>query len=227
MNPRRLHSATSFSMRSLALSDIVAPLSADPPPREEGKRRNPKLTVEIELFHNARDADGIIKRIKDFGPTVACEFPTDLVVLEKWIAEHHSERIILHSRAINAAKKSRFEDVGLIYAAIDFLGSEYWASRTAIPDQAADLRCQSDLKLRELKLDLAPAVTTTAAGREGDDYFITYPLGTSEKRLLEQHLCKGNARDARFCLRIYFFWDEELKKVVIGWLPSHLDTQST
>jgi hypothetical protein len=194
---------------------------------EEGKRRNPKLAVEIELFRSARDADGVAKRIKDFGPTLAREFPTDLGVLEKWIAEHHPGRIILHPRAISAAKKSQFEDVGLIYAAVDFLGTEYWASRTAVPDQAADLRCQSDLKLRELKLDLAPAVSVTAAGREGDEYFVTYPQGTSEKRMLEQHLCKGSARDERFCLRVYFFWDEGLKKVVIGWLPSHLDTKST
>jgi hypothetical protein len=194
---------------------------------EEGKRRNPKLTVEIELFRSARDADGILKRIKDFDPTVAMEYPTDLGVLEEWIAEHYSDRIILHPRAINAAKKSRFEDVGLIYAAVDFLGTEYWASRTAVPNKAADLRCQSDLKLRELKLDLAPAVSPTAAGREGKEYIVKYPSGTSEERMLEQHLCKGNARDERFCLRVYFFWDEELKKVVIGWLPSHLDTQDT
>jgi hypothetical protein len=194
---------------------------------EEGIRRNPKITVEIETFRSARDADGIVKRIKDFNPTLAMEYPTDIGVLEKWITEHHSDRIVLHPRAINAAKKSRFEDVSLIYAAVDFLGTEYWVSRTADPDQAADLRCQSDLKLRELKLDLAPAISPTAAGREGKEYIVKYPHGTSEERLFEQHLCKGNARDERFCLRIYFFWDNELKKVVIGWLPSHLDTQNT
>jgi hypothetical protein len=194
---------------------------------EEGIRRNPKITVEIKTFRSARDADGVVKLIKDFNPTLAMEYPTDLGVLEKWITEHHSDRIILHPRAINAAKKSRFEDVSLIYAAVDFLGIEYWTSRTAIPDQAADIRCQSDLKLRELKLDLAPSISATAAGKEGDEYIVTYPQGTNEKRLLDQHISKGSARDERFCLRIYFFWDEELKKVVIGWLPSHLDTQNT
>ncbi len=48
-----------------------------------------------------------------------------------------------------------------------------------------------------------------------------------KKKLLEHHLCKGSDRDERFCLRIYFFWDEKLKRVVIGWLPGHLDTRST
>jgi hypothetical protein len=46
-------------------------------------------------------------------------------------------------------------------------------------------------------------------------------------RFLEYHLRKGVAKDERFCLAIYFLWDEQEKKVVVGWLPSHLDNRMT
>jgi len=45
--------------------------------------------------------------------------------------------------------------------------------------------------------------------------------------MLECHLKKESDREQRFCLRVYFFWDSDSKKVLIGWLPSHLDTRGT
>ena len=41
------------------------------------------------------------------------------------------------------------------------------------------------------------------------------------------HLCKGNARDPRFCMRIYFFYDENTQKVIVGHMPSHLPTSTS
>ena len=41
------------------------------------------------------------------------------------------------------------------------------------------------------------------------------------------HIRKGRDHDARHCLAIYFFWDEETRQVVVGWLPSHLDNRLT
>jgi hypothetical protein len=41
------------------------------------------------------------------------------------------------------------------------------------------------------------------------------------------HVKKGNSREARNCLRIYFFWDEEREQVVVGHLPAHLTTSQS
>lgn len=56
----------------------------------------------------------------------------------------------------------------------------------------------------------------------GDPYFIR--LGG--RRFLDTHLGKGSARDptVRPTLRIYFCWDEDKRRVVIGHMPSHLPT---
>ena len=55
-------------------------------------------------------------------------------------------------------------------------------------------------------------------------YFIR--LG-GRRRFLDQHLGKGSARDPRYCMRIYFCWDEDTNRVVIGHMPSHLPTSYT
>jgi len=46
-------------------------------------------------------------------------------------------------------------------------------------------------------------------------------------KLLNLHLRKGTTKDDRYCLAIYFFWDDEKRRVVVGWLPSHLDNRLT
>ena len=68
------------------------------------------------------------------------------------------------------------------------------------------------------------SITDAAAGMQGDSYFLQY---NGKKRKLERHLTKGNSKDRRYCLRIYFFWDDQDQVVVIGDLPHHLDTSTT
>lgn len=68
------------------------------------------------------------------------------------------------------------------------------------------------------------AITNVAAGMQSDEYYVQYQ---GKKRKLERHLAKGNSKDPRYCLRIYFFWDDQDQVVVIGDLPHHLDTVAT
>ena len=71
------------------------------------------------------------------------------------------------------------------------------------------------------------SISETRAGEQGDTYFVTYPVGARNTHLLEWYLTYGNSYEARYCLRIYFFWDKTEEVVVIGWLPSHLDNRLT
>ena len=82
-------------------------------------------------------------------------------------------------------------------------------------------------KLGELDLKCDGAITRERAGEEGDTYFVKYPIGTSTNRFLELHLRKVKTKDDKVCLAIYFFWDEDKRRVVVGWLPSHLDNRMT
>ena len=52
-------------------------------------------------------------------------------------------------------------------------------------------------------------------------------LWGGKRRFLECHLKRGNSREPRNCLRIYFFWDEDDELIVVGHLPSHLTNEQT
>lgn len=75
-----------------------------------------------------------------------------------------------------------------------------------------------------LGLDEQPSFAGAGWGEHGDTYLVRW--GKS-RLLLDRHLKKGNSREERFCFRLYFTWMDEDQHVLVGWLPSHLDTRAT
>jgi len=195
----------------------------------EAIRRSPSLRITInQTLKNAQDGPAVVKLIRQFAPLAVRPYPTSLDGLSEWVTSNHGATVILHPRAKNAVNKSRFEDIALIYQGVELLAREYHTMRTTSPEHAERNRALCDKRLQELGFELAPSISQSRAGEEGDEYRVYYPPGQLEKkRTLDLHLKKGSDRDERFCLRIYFFWDDDSAKVVIGWLPSHLDTRAT
>lgn len=191
------------------------------------RRRHPGILINIQRFKNAQDSAGVLAAITAFGPHRRIPVPDSLDLLENWVKHRWSGKLVLHPRAIRAAKQSVFEDVGLIYTALTLLAEEYWLMRTANPTDAKSRRDSLMERLGALGLELAPSISSTRAGEQGEEYRVAYPIGGTVKRVLDQHLKKGSGRDERNCLRIYFLWDDERRLVVIGWLPSHLTTRDS
>lgn len=66
------------------------------------------------------------------------------------------------------------------------------------------------------------ALEQNRAGEEGDECKVPW---RKRNRFLDMHL-KGNcSREARYCFRLYYFWDEESRQVVVGSFPAHLSTR--
>lgn len=194
----------------------------------EARRRSPGIHLDVNFaFKDARNGAGVVKLLEEFGPKIERQYPGDLSGLGTWVASNHSTTLIFHPRAERGVAKSQFEDVTLVYQAVDMLGTQYHAMRTTTVEESEAKRAACIGRLQELGLELAPSISASRAGEEGDEYKIVYPIGGDKKRLLDSHLKKGSDREERHCLRIYFFWDDEAKKVVIGWLPSHLDTRAS
>lgn len=141
--------------------------------------------------------------------------------IKDWVKKYYSDRITLLPRAERSLKDACFEDVELVYKALKLLATSYYKYRMGEIDRSIFLQ---DCKSVDPGLEESGAITEVAAGMEGDTYDIQY---RGEKRRLERHLTKGNSRDRRYCLRIYFFWDDDDQIVVIGDLPYHLDTSAT
>jgi hypothetical protein len=76
----------------------------------------------------------------------------------------------------------------------------------------------------KLHLEEGPTGSGIRAGEQGEEYFVKFG---GRRVFLDRHLKKGSSRDPRYAFRLYFFWDEENDQVVVGWLPSHLDSRIT
>lgn len=138
---------------------------------------------------------------------------TNLERLEEW-AEARSNAVVLLPRARSGAKKSIYSAPEHIFKGLEFLATAYFEYRTGARTKEAMERALADSGCQ-----LAGSVSPTIAGSQGDAYFVRWE---GRRRFMDLHLVRGGGRDERYCLRIYFFWDEEQKKVIVGWLPSHL-----
>jgi hypothetical protein len=191
----------------------------------EGRSRSPNTDIQFSCFRDARSPEPVVAAIRDFGVVEPEEpLPESLDELESWAQQKLRGKILLHSRALNGAKKSRYMDQTLIYRSLLFLGNEYRELRLNGSEGGSADRYK--LKLLELGLELTNSTTPARAGEQGEDYHVDYP-SRGETRFLKHHLKKGTSRDERRCFRVYFFWDEAEEIVVVGWLPSHLGTRSS
>lgn len=149
------------------------------------------------------------------------ELPDTLDGFEVWCREHLSGSVELHSRAFQGIKKSQFDDVPLIYQSLLLLRDFYVPMRRDGGDAA---KAAYDAKCMHLGIDEQPSFAGAGWGEHGDTYLVRW--GKS-RLLLDRHLKKGNSREERFCFRLYFTWLDEDQHVLVGWLPSHLDTRAT
>lgn len=138
--------------------------------------------------------------------------------IETWAAEN-SHRITILPRALSATKRSPYENEQFIYDCLELLATEY----TQVKTNNADRFAFKD-KADSMGLDYGGSVEPANRGTAGAQYIVRWG---GRKRYLDQHLSKGIARDPRYCMRIYFFWDQTDQKVVVGSMPAHLDTGST
>jgi hypothetical protein len=161
-------------------------------------------------------------KVQREAPTgVEATVPENLDGFEEWCRDNLSGAIDVHNRAFKAVKKSRYEDIGLLYQSLLLLRDFYVPMKI---EGGLEKKRQFEQRCAALGLAEEPTFSGERWGEQGDSYKVRY---AGRSRLLDRHLKKGTSREERHCFRLYFFWDEETEQVVVGWLPSHLDTRAT
>lgn len=186
--------------------------------REENERQRKiirQLKAQLEIFRYQLE--------NTIGQTEKLVVPDDATYLgiSEWIGRYYPDRLVLHPRAARSLKTAVYEDIKLVYKCLKLLATSYYEYRMGQIPYAKFLEL---CKKVDPGLDERGAITDTAAGMQGDTYYVQYH---GKKQKLERHLAKGSNKDRRYCLRIYFFWDDQEQMVVIGDLPYHLDTSAT
>lgn len=146
--------------------------------------------------------------------------PTNFHVMGDWVRRHLAGRLVLLPRAERGAAKADYVEVPQVYRALLILASEYRNSRMGIGSNE-----EFRAALAKYGMNFSGSIDKSRAGQEGGVYYVNYPLGTDQKEFLQYHIERGNSRESRYCMRIYFFWDADTSQVVVGWLPSHLNNR--
>ena len=185
--------------------------------RERVDSENRSLQIQNDVLRTAIESKS--GKSADLNVTI----PDNFEDMPDWVEQYLTGRLILHPRALQGIKKAQYKEVKLVYQSLLLLAREYRNKRLG-HEKAEEEWVKGQQKLR---LRFGASITKTRAGEHGQTYFVQYPIGTTQSRFLENHLRKGSTKDDRYCLGIYFFWDDATRQVVVGWLPSHLDTRAT
>lgn len=139
--------------------------------------------------------------------------PTTLDDFGQWCDENLNTVIVLKP-AIKEAQKSSIRDVTLVYKALLAL-QNYYVPMKRNPSTEAKNAFEQEIASLYLENSLV--------GRALDTHRKSYTvLYNAQDRLLDMHLKEGVRHDKSFTFRAYYFYDEEMECVVVGWLPSHL-----
>ena len=146
---------------------------------------------------------------------VSIPIPDTYDELPDWVETNFPGRLQLLPRAIRSLKNAEFEDVHLVYKALELLGTDYNKMRTGeISREKFDEKCQA------LGITECPCIADNRAGELKDIYFI--PDYHGHKVKIDRHIKNGGgSRNPKRCMRIYFFWDEDMQQAVICYLPQH------
>jgi len=184
--------------------------------REVHEEENKALRSKVQMLSEA------VKAKTGVPVDEGIELPENYEEMAEWASRELTGRLVLLPRAIRTLKDAQYEDPKLVAKSLLLLANEYRDQRTS----RVELSEFEDAK-NTLHLTCKGSITEQNAGAYGETYFVRYPIGTMHKRFLKWHLCNGTSHEERHCMRIYFFWDDENKQVVVGSLPVHLDNKMT
>lgn len=157
-------------------------------------------------------------QLKEYRAFIPVEYPKDYKSIPDWVAQQFAGRVELHKKALKCLKDNPiYPDIELLCKSIEFLGKEYYEMKTG----RLDIKECESVKL-SLGIENTLTGSVASAGRQGDAYYVDY---NGRRRRLEMHIKGGksmNSSEPGERFRIYYFWDDDDQRVIIGYLPDHL-----
>ena len=174
-----------------------------------------RLRYQAEAWRRGLPADEV-----DSGISVAEEapFPDTWDGMEEWIAERGDGRVVMLPQALKAARESVFADISFAYRVLDFLARHYVPMRQRSNNDAS-IRQAFEEARDALGVDVGPVGEAMKDHRYRKAYQRLYQGKTIT---LDQHVKRGVAFDPVALFRLYFWYDEDKRCVVVGHLPTHL-----
>ncbi len=136
------------------------------------------------------------------------QLPTTWNDIIGWCERQFDGKLLLHPAILRDLPRAQYEDVRAVARGLSWLAEDYRPGR--LDGRGSDLR------------GAIPDGQGVRNERCGSDSFEVNWQGRPHS--VEWHLRKGDRRDPRHCLRIYYFWDPTLEQVVVADMPAHRDS---
>ena len=172
-----------------------------------------KLLAETSAKEEAYRKSADLVRFYQHMIDVAALFPTDKNDICRWIEDNYSDLLFVASRAESELHKySGSLDVSSLCDGIVYLAAYAKYRRQELSEEMLGLYAEH--KHWEIQ----------GCGKEAlriyrSDYTVTID---GEQYILDQHIKRGVR--AEELIRIYFCWDDNSQKIIIGSMPEHLAT---
>jgi len=142
--------------------------------------------------------------------------------LEDWADEVLGEHVHIHASALKDCRKHGHERMlSKIESALLVIRDYLVPARR---ESGKELRALADQKLNELGMEDTPCFVDREEAKQVPGYSVPYD---GQTRVLFDHIKYGNGYDNANQIRIYYFWDEEKKRFVVGKMPTHLRNNLT
>lgn len=197
---------------------------------EEAKRLAADADVErlkLEIFRLEAKAAALQHSLASRPITVAIEPQphralTSYEDLEDWADEVLGENVYLHQAALKDCRKNGHQN----------MLSRIESALLVIRDYLVPLKMHGGLdrrdlvreKLGEISMEDTPCFVDRDEAKRTPGYSVSYE---GETYILFDHIKFGNGYDNANQIRIYYFWDDGKKRVVVGKMPTHLRNNLT
>ncbi len=159
-----------------------------------------------ELRKRVEQLAGLVRSLGG-DPDAAIPFPVTWDEVADWCDQSLAGRVSLTGSARRELNGAEFRSVGLAAQCLSWLGREYRDARLhgGAPD------------LHDRIAAIDEGVYNLPCG--GDSFECTW---NGSRHTVDWHIKNGTGtRDPRRCLRIYYFWDDDSRSVVVASMPSH------
>jgi hypothetical protein len=142
--------------------------------------------------------------------------------LELWAEEVLGEHVYVHQAALKDCKKNGHETMLKRMESALLVIRDY-----VVPARLTgglDLLDDARKKLTEIGMEDSACFVDRNEAKRTPGYSVQYERETA---ILSDHIKYGNGYDNANQIRIYYFWDDRRKRLVIGKMPSHLRNKLT
>ena len=158
-----------------------------------------------EALKRAEQLAGLV-RVLGGDPDTRVPFPTTWAEFAAWCDESLRGRLVLTGAARRELDGARFADVDLAARCLNWLADEYRNGRLVGGNASLHGR-----------IDGIDGAFNVPCGRDSFEH-----VWDGRRHTVNWHVKRGaNTRDPHRCLRIYYFWDEQARQVVVAAMPGH------